>query len=378
MSTRNFVPRSGSEGQLGTQDKPWGVVVADIGHFATLSGSISGSQYSTGSFGRLHVAGNSNINGDVTIGGNINIGDADTDSLTIAADLTSNLVPNIDSTFDIGTSAKNWKVGHIEQISSTNITASSDISSSGNIFGTNLLADSSSFSTRITTDSSSISTRLTTEEANVDALQSDSASFSTRITNFSTGNVNLVSGSVVSTGSFGHGHIDNQLGVGTQSPDAELHVLGDGVTGAVTSTTGTNKGSIHVGGHGNDNKAMITMGNQFSATTSNPITAIGSHYSGGAGSSLFFGISTSFASGVNRIPLIIGPQAADGQVKIESSGVNIVGNLTSTGNVSGSAASTGSFGRLETAGDIQSDGRIFEQDTSVIDHATAMAIVFGG
>ena len=74
MSTRNFVPRSGSEGQLGTQAKPWGVVVADIGHFATLSGSISGSQYSTGSFGRLHVAGDSNINGDVTIGGNISIG----------------------------------------------------------------------------------------------------------------------------------------------------------------------------------------------------------------------------------------------------------------------------------------------------------------
>ena len=167
MSTRNFVPRSGSEWQLGTQAKPWGVVVGDIGHFATLSGSISGSQYSTGSFGRLHVAGDSNINGDVTIGGNINIGDSDTDSLTIAADLTSNLVPNADSTFDIGTSAKNWKVGHIEQISSTNITASSDISSSGNVFGTNLLADSASFSTRVTNlkaDSGSFSTRVTRNE----------------------------------------------------------------------------------------------------------------------------------------------------------------------------------------------------------------------
>ena len=167
MSTRNFVPRSGSEGQLGTQAKPWGVVVADIGHFATLSGSISGSSTSTGSFGRLEIAGNSSLTGDVTIGGNINIGDADTDSLTIAADLTSNLVPNADSTFDIGTSAKNWKVGHIEQVSSTNITASSDISSSGNIFGTNLLADSASFSTRVTNlkiDSGSFSTRVTKNE----------------------------------------------------------------------------------------------------------------------------------------------------------------------------------------------------------------------
>ena len=120
MSTRNFVPRSGSEGQIGTSAKPWGVVVADIGHFATVSGSISGSVTSTGSFGRLEIAGDSSLTGDVTIGGNINIGDADTDSLTIAADLTSNLVPNVDSTYDIGSSAKNWKVGHIEQISSTN------------------------------------------------------------------------------------------------------------------------------------------------------------------------------------------------------------------------------------------------------------------
>ena len=167
MSTRNFVPRSGSEGQIGTSTKPWGVVVADIGHFATVSGSISGSVTSTGSFGRLEIAGDSSLTGDVSIGGNINIGDADTDSLTIAADLTSNLVPNTDSTFDIGTSAKNWKVGHIEQISSTNITASSDISSSGNIFGTNLLADSASFSTRVTNlkaDSGSFSTRVTRNE----------------------------------------------------------------------------------------------------------------------------------------------------------------------------------------------------------------------
>ncbi len=83
-----------------------------------------------------------------------------------------------------------------------------------------LQVDSGSFSTRVTdvktritteesnvdalqVDSGSFSTRLTTEEANVDALQVDSGSFSTRITNFSTGNVNLVSGSSISTGSFG-------------------------------------------------------------------------------------------------------------------------------------------------------------------------------
>ena len=46
--------------------------------------------------------------------------------------------------------------------------------------------------------------------------------------------------------------------------------------------------------------------------------------------------------------------------------------------ISGSYASTGSFGRMSATGDVYYSGRIYESGTSVIDHATAMAIVFGG
>ena len=46
--------------------------------------------------------------------------------------------------------------------------------------------------------------------------------------------------------------------------------------------------------------------------------------------------------------------------------------------ISGSATSTGSFGRVDTTGDIYASGRVYESGTSVVDHATAMAIVFGG
>ena len=46
--------------------------------------------------------------------------------------------------------------------------------------------------------------------------------------------------------------------------------------------------------------------------------------------------------------------------------------------ISGSYSSTGSFGNVQSTGNIESSGRIFESGTSVIDHATAMAIVFGG
>ena len=250
MATRNFVPRSGSEGQIGTTVKPWDKVIAITSSFSIHSGSITGNELtlisgsisSTGSFGRLEIAGNSTIGGDLDLTGNITIGDADTDSLTINADLTSNLIPDTDSTFNIGSITKNWKIGHIEQVSSTNITASSDISSSGNIFGTNLLADSSSVSTRLTAITSSIL-----------GLKTNSGSFSTRVTNLK-----------ADSGSF---------------------------STRVTRNEGT------------------------------------------------------------------GSKVLAGELEFT--------HITASGNISAS-------------GDIRSDGRIFEQDTSVIDHATAMAIVFGG
>ena len=53
-------------------------------------------------------------------------------------------------------------------------------------------------------------------------------------------------------------------------------------------------------------------------------------------------------------------------------------HVTASGDISGSSTSTGSFGTLETSGEINASGRIYEAGSSVIDHATAMAIVFGG
>ena len=50
--------------------------------------------------------------------------------------------------------------------------------------------------------------------------------------------------------------------------------------------------------------------------------------------------------------------------------VSLIGNLTASAHISASGNITGS--------DIYSSGRIYEAGSSVIDHATAMAIVFGG
>ena len=101
----------------------------------TLSGSMIGNSSSTGSFGELNVFGNSNIDGTLTIGGDIQLGNSTGDSITITADLTSNLTPDTDSTYDLGNSAKNWRLGYIEQIVGESATFTGNVSGSATSTG---------------------------------------------------------------------------------------------------------------------------------------------------------------------------------------------------------------------------------------------------
>jgi hypothetical protein len=56
----------------------------------------------------VSVTGNVDVTGNVTVGGNITIGDQTTDELTIIAEVTSNIVPDTPSTYDLGTESKTW------------------------------------------------------------------------------------------------------------------------------------------------------------------------------------------------------------------------------------------------------------------------------
>ena len=57
----------------------------------------------------LDVSGNIQLTGNITAGGNVTLGDADTDSVTISADITSNIVPDVDVTYNLGSSTKTWR-----------------------------------------------------------------------------------------------------------------------------------------------------------------------------------------------------------------------------------------------------------------------------
>lgn len=59
--------------------------------------------------GNLGITGNISATGNVVIGGNITIGDALTDEIFINASIKSDIVPETDNTYDIGSSTFRWR-----------------------------------------------------------------------------------------------------------------------------------------------------------------------------------------------------------------------------------------------------------------------------
>jgi hypothetical protein len=66
--------------------------------------------------GDLYVSGNISADGDVVIGGNITIGDSLTDSIQINAAIKSDLIPEQDNTYDLGSSAFRWANLHVNTL----------------------------------------------------------------------------------------------------------------------------------------------------------------------------------------------------------------------------------------------------------------------
>ena len=174
--------------------------------------------------------------------------------------------------------------------------------------------------------------------------------------------VGNVSGSSTSTGSFGSLFINGaktQVGINTLTPAAKFEIKDDGV-------------APH---------AILRVRSLNSSPYSLQLT--NDTYGTGETDGMYFYQSDDGTSHMGNAGTRVFKFSTDGKVAINSAEtptntLDVTGTITATGNISGSSTSTGSFGRIETAGNINADGRIYENNSSVIDHATAMAIVFGG
>ena len=74
--------------------------------------------------GDLHIQGDLRVDGNTYLSagtdGIINIGDVNTDNVVFHSDVNSNIVPNTDVTFDIGTNKQQWRQLFIQNVSATN------------------------------------------------------------------------------------------------------------------------------------------------------------------------------------------------------------------------------------------------------------------
>ena len=69
----------------------------------------------------VNVTGNLDVTGNITLGGNLQIGDEATDTVQIVAGIDSNLIPNLDTAYDLGDPTKVWNNLYINTIELGNI-----------------------------------------------------------------------------------------------------------------------------------------------------------------------------------------------------------------------------------------------------------------
>ena len=85
----------------------------------------------------LRVHGNIHANGNISAdGGTIALGDSDADTVTFNADIGSNILPNIDSTYDLGNTTNRFANAYIDDITVTgNVVAGGAVAATGNVSG---------------------------------------------------------------------------------------------------------------------------------------------------------------------------------------------------------------------------------------------------
>ena len=102
-------------------------------HNIATTGTNTNLTISTTGTGQVNINSNVLVNGDlhatgtITADGNIQLGDANTDSITFNADITSNITPDVTNFYDLGAVDKTWRTVYSNNINTTNVTASSII-----------------------------------------------------------------------------------------------------------------------------------------------------------------------------------------------------------------------------------------------------------
>jgi hypothetical protein len=81
----------------------------------------------------LQLSGNADITGNIVLGGSITIGDQTTDNIQVGGEFTSDLIPDADSTYNLGSNPQRWLNIYVDNVSGSTADFSGGVSTLGYI-----------------------------------------------------------------------------------------------------------------------------------------------------------------------------------------------------------------------------------------------------
>jgi len=209
----------------------------------TIDGTtIGATSASTGAFTTLTASGDTTLSGALSVEGNTILGNAATDTVTFTADISSNILPSADSTYDLGDGSTYWANAYIDAVTTTgnvaiggNLTVTGNATIAGNLTFGDAATDTVAFSADVASNllpsaDGTYSLGAVGSEwqdlyidgtANIDSLVADTADI-----NGGTIDSTAIGSTTASTGNFSTLSIN---GTAITSTAAELNLL-DGVT----------------------------------------------------------------------------------------------------------------------------------------------------
>ena len=310
-------------------------ILPDSGSNVTISGSLIISQSLT-------------VTDDITLGGNINLGDANTDTITITGEFTSSLIPDLNQTFDLGSTAKQWN-----RLLTKTITASGDISSSGTIVAANAKFDSFEISqqtfTTITASGGISASSFEGDGTNLTGISVTASALDI---------INITASTDISasgTGSFNHFFVSGEISgsvssSGTGSFQGGVDCIGNGVMTPATGAFGyvSSSGDVSASGTGSFEGGIDV---RLGTGSFGYISASGDISSSGTGSFEHLMVT----NGINSDVSASGTGSFHGGVDSGQGGTGSFGYISCSGDISGGSdifGTTGSFRHLSASDSI--------------------------
>jgi hypothetical protein len=137
----SLIPKTDAVGNLGSTTRKWGTVWAD-----TTNGG-AGVFNTVGVSSTLTVNGTATFNGGFNLTGDVDIGDQTTDTLTITAQVDSNIDPLVNTQQDLGTTSNRWHNVYANNVIANNVTVDNNATIEGDLTvnGTTIIASGQAF-----------------------------------------------------------------------------------------------------------------------------------------------------------------------------------------------------------------------------------------